>query len=85
MHRPPDEATKTTLAAAVAPDISRFPTWLFIETELCREKTLHHWLRENIRNRAKKTVFNYFSQANLVDLHYTTTPVWNVNNQVKVW
>lgn len=69
MQRPPDEATTTILAAAVAPDISRFPTCLFIPTELCREKTLYHWLRENIRNRPKETVFNYFSQVNLVDLH----------------
>ena len=64
--RPPDESTKGAVAAIVAPVtplLLELPTCLFIQTELCREETLYHWLREHIRNRPRKTVLNYFDQV----------------------
>lgn len=83
MQRPPNEATKMTVAATAAdPVIPLFPeppTCLVIQTELCREETLHHWLRKNIRNRHRKTVFNYFSQVSLIDSHNPMySVIWNV-------
>jgi len=49
----------------VAPVISLLPdppTCLFIQTQLCREHTLRHWLMDNIRNRLRKNMLNYFDQ-----------------------
>ena len=66
MARPPDESTRGTVAATLAPVTPLLlepPTCLFIQTELCREQTLYHWLREHIRNRPRKTVLNYFDQV----------------------
>ena len=60
LTRSPDGVTKGVGGATVAQES---PTCLFIQTELCREQTLHHWLRENIENRLRKTVFNYFNQV----------------------
>ena len=66
IQRPPDESTKGAVAATVAPVtplLLELPTCLFIQTELCREETLYHWLRKHIRNRPRKTVLNYFDQV----------------------
>ena len=65
MARPPDESTRGAVAATLAPvtPLLEPPTCLFIQTELCREQTLYHWLREHIRNRPRKTVLNYFDQV----------------------
>ena len=69
LQRLSDEATRITVAATAAVPFPEPPTCLLILTELCRKKTLRHWLRENVRNRPRKTVFDYFSQVNLVDSH----------------
>ena len=66
MLRSPDEANKgavkVIVTSAVPPSLER-PTCLFIQTEYCKEQTLYHWLRENISNRPRKKVFNYFEQV----------------------
>ena len=68
MLRSPDEANKgaakVTVASAVPLPLER-PTCLFIQTEYCKEQTLYHWLRENIGNRPRKKVFNYFEQVSV--------------------
>ena len=73
MQRPPDESIKgavTATMAPVTPLLLEPPSCLFIQTELCREETLYHWLREHIRNRPRKTVLNYFDQVSgSVGLH----------------
>ena len=73
MLRSPDEANKgaakVTVASAVPLPLER-PTCLFIQTEYCKEQTLYHWLRENINNRPRKKVFNYFEQVS-VDVCWT--------------
>ena len=88
MKRTPDEATKLTVAVTAAasfiPSFPEPPTCLVIQTELCREETLRHWLGKNIRNRHRKTVFNYFSQVSLIGSHNPVYSVmWNVDSQVK--
>ena len=65
--RSPDEANKVAAAtvAPVAPLPLEPPTCLFIQTEYCKAQTLYHWLRENINNRPRKTVANYFEQVSV--------------------
>lgn len=64
--RPPEEAAERRTTAAVVPVISLLPdppTCLFIQTQLCMEHTLRHWLMDNVRNRLRKNMLNYFDQV----------------------
>ena len=63
--RSPDEANKVAAAtvAPTAPLPLERPTCLFIQIEYCKAQTLYHWLRENINNRSRKIVANYFEQV----------------------
>ena len=66
--RSPDEVNRGAAAATVAPTAPlplERPTCLFIQTEYCKAQTLYHWLRENINNRLRKTVANYFEQVSV--------------------